>query len=161
MQIQSAQEALFIACEMERNAIALYDRALMLVHQEILKKADSALEERLTLMRDDEKRHLETFRTLYTGMDESAEKTLTLASIAADVLFPGGLVGAVRSGLLNDVPSMLRFAAQEEEKAINIYLSFAAQSGNEAACSMLTAIAHEEKRHLEVLQRQQDEYDSQ
>ena len=158
MQIQSIQEALFIACEMERCAITLYDRALALVQQGSLKNADSALKKILTLTRDDEQRHLETFRELYTGVDESVENTLMLASVANGVLFPGGLMGAVRSGLLSDVPSMLRFASQEEEKAIDIYRSFAQQTGDEDVQCMLETIAEEEQRHLDVLQNQLSEY---
>ena len=34
MEIRSQQEALFIACEMEKSAIQLYTRALMLLEQQ-------------------------------------------------------------------------------------------------------------------------------
>ena len=96
MQIRSTQEALYIACEMERGAVQLYERALILLKNQNREK--EPLRAQLSYMLADEKQHLCQFTELYTGLDNEAERTLTLAAIASDILFPGGLMGAVRQG---------------------------------------------------------------
>ena len=52
MQVATAQEALFMACEMESSAIQLYTRALSLMEQ--LGRQDEPLYDHLTLMLADE-----------------------------------------------------------------------------------------------------------
>jgi len=153
MQIQSAQEALFVACEMERGAIQLYERALMLLGT--LGREKEPVRAQIASMLADEKQHLAQFRELYTGLDAEMERTLTLAAIASEVLFPGGLMGAVRAGLLKDERSMLAFAAAAEQKAAATYRSFAAQSEDPRAAEMLNGIALEEDKHLRTLQEHQ------
>lgn len=56
MQVATAQEALFMACEMESSAIQLYTRALSLMEQ--LGRQDEPLYDHLTLMLADEQEHL-------------------------------------------------------------------------------------------------------
>lgn len=62
MQVATAQEALFMACEMESSAIQLYTRALSLMEQ--LGRQDEPLYDHLTLMLADEQEHLAQFRAL-------------------------------------------------------------------------------------------------
>ncbi|MEA4928899.1 MAG: ferritin family protein, partial [Candidatus Limiplasma sp.] len=153
MQVKSTQEALFIACEMERGAVQLYERALMLLGEQ--KREGEPLRAQLAYMLGDEKQHLAQFRELYTGLDAEMERTLTLAAIASEVLFPGGLMGAVRAGLLKDERSMLAFAADAEQKAAATYRAFAAQSEDPRAAEMLNGSALEEDKHLRTLQEHQ------
>ena len=113
MQVHNAQEALFIACEMERGAVQMYERSLALMDE--LGRTDEDVYQQLSSTLNDEKRHLSQFRSLYTGVDAESERCLTLAAVAQSVLFKGGLMGAVREGLLKDAESMLAFAAESEE----------------------------------------------
>lgn len=153
MQIRSTQEALYIACEMESGAVQLYERALMLLKS--LGREKEPLRAQLSYMLADEKQHLSQFTELYTGLDSEAERVLTLGAVASDILFPGGLMGAVRQGLLSDEKRMLAFAAAAEETAAKTYRSFAAQCDDPRAAEMLLGIALEEDKHLRSLRDHQ------
>jgi rubrerythrin len=150
MKIHSAQEALFVACEMERGAIQLYERSLLLLVETHREK--EPLYAQLSCMLADEKQHLLQFRELYTGLNTTMEQQLTLAAVASSVLFEGGLMGAARKGLLKDERSMLAFAADAERTAAATYRAFAEQSDHPRASEMLTGIALEEDKHLNVLE---------
>lgn len=155
MQLQSAQEALFIAIEMERRAVQLYERALSVLREQ--GRQEEPLYAMLQRTHADERGHLAQFQILYGGLDESLERQLILSAVANGLLFEGGLMEAVRMGLLRDVPSMLRYAAQEEEGAAAAYRAFALQCKGEEAQQVLLAIAQEEDRHLQFLLRSQEE----
>lgn len=158
MKVQSAQEALFIACEMERGAIQLYERALMLMGG--LQRGSEPLRAHLACMLADEKQHLAQFMDLYTGLDTTLEKQLALSAVASSVLFEGGLMGAVRQGLLKDERGMLAFAADAEQTAAATYRAFAEQSDNARAAEMLQGIALEEDKHLRTLRDYQSALDT-
>ncbi len=149
MQIRSAQEALFIAAEMERRAVQVYQRALMLLEDQGRHGEPICDSLRHTLA--DEQRHLQQFHTLYLGLGEPMERQLTLAAIANGVLFEGGLMEAVREGFVSDVPGMLGYAAQEEARAAETYHAFARQCRDPETRAVLEAIAVEEERHLSDL----------
>ena len=149
MQVQSVQEALFLACEMERGAARLYERALMLPRDP--ERENETLRAGLLRMRGDEERHLTQFQNLYQGLEEPEERRLTLSAVADGLLFEGGLMGAVRGGLLKDVPSMLRLASDAEKKAAETYRAFAANCRDAEARAMLLGIAGEESSHLAEL----------
>ena len=153
MKIRSVQEALLIACEMERGAVLLYERALSVMEE--TGRTGEALYQNLQGMLADEKRHLQQFQEMYVGMDAEMERQLLLLAVANDVLFDGGLLGAVRAGLLTDVDSMLAFASAEEAKAVETYKMFADQSDDPRARRALLAIAAEEGLHLAELQQGQ------
>ena len=123
MQVATAQEALFMACEMESSAIQLYTRALSLMEQ--LGRQDEPLYDHLTLMRADEQEHLAQFRALGGRDDLAQERRVALSAAADNILFEGGLMGAARAGLLRDVESMLRFAMLAEETSASKYREFA------------------------------------
>jgi len=146
MQILSAQEALFVACEMERGAIQLYERAICLMEE--LGRNDEPLYGNLRDMAGDESHHLQQFQELYHGLDAGAERTLLLSAVADGLLMEGGLMGAVRLGLLNSVEDMLRYAEEREAKAVETYHLFAERSRDEQAKKTLVLIAAEEERHL-------------
>lgn len=153
MQVKSTQEALYIAIEMERGAVQLYERALKLLGNQSREK--ETLRAQLASVLADEKQHLAQFTELYKGLSVEAERGLVLSAIAADILFPGGLMGAVRQGLLEDERAMIAFAAKAEETAAKTYRAFAAQCGDVFAAEMLSGIALEEDKHLQVLREQQ------
>ena len=71
--------------------------------------------------------------------------------MASSVLFEGGLMGAVRQGMLDDEKSLLHFAAEAEKKAIETYRSFAETCGDPDTASILSGIAAEEEKHLQTL----------
>ena len=150
MQVRSEQEALFLACEMERSAIQLYTRALMLMKQ--LGRAHEPLYARIQEMLQDEQGHLHRFESLYQGLDGTVEQQLMLAAAGEGVLFEGGLMGAVRRGLLKDVDSMLRLAMDAERTSIAKYRAFAQSAQSEQAREALLLIADEESGHLLELQ---------
>ena len=151
MQVKSSQEAMFIACEMERGAVQLYERALSLMAG----REQEPLYGQLAYMLEEERRHLRQFLALYAGLDADAERSLTLGAVASSVLFDGGLMGAARAGLLDDEHSMLRFAAESEETAAATYRAFAKQCGDDRARETLEGIAGEEDKHLQTLRDQQ------
>ena len=149
MQVKSTQEALYIAIEMEWGVVQLYERALKLLSN--LGREKEPLRAQLSSMLADERQHLLQFTELYTGRSVEVERSLALGAVAADILFPGGLMGAVREGLLADESSMIAFAARAEETAARTYRSFAAQSADPRAAEMLIGIALEEDKHLTSL----------
>ena len=157
MQIQSVQEALYVACEMERGAIQLYERALQLLTT--LGREREPLRAQLSCTLADEKQHLAQFQELYNGLDTEWERRLTLAAVASSVLYEGGLMGAVRQGLLRDEHSMLAFAADAEQTAAATYRAFAAQCGDARVAEMLSGIALEEDKHLRSLRDHQAQLD--
>ncbi len=158
MQVRTTQEALFIACEMERGAVQLYERALMLLKSQ--GRDNDPLRAQISSMLADEKQHLSQFMELYTGLDSEAERALTLGAVASDILYPGGLMGAVRQGLLSDEKGMLAFAAGAEDTAAKTYRAFAAQSEDPRAAEMLLGIALEEDKHLRSLREHQSMLDT-
>jgi rubrerythrin len=158
MQIRSTQEALYIACEMERGAVQLYERALMLLKSQ--DRDREPLRAQISYMLADEKQHLSQFMELFTGLNSEAERVLTLGAITADILFPGGLMGAVRQGLLSDEKGMLAFAAAAEATAAQTYRAFAAQCDDPRAAEMLLGIALEEDKHLRSLNDHQGMLDA-
>ena len=85
MQVATAQEALFMACEMESSAIQLYTRALSLMEQ--LGRQDEPLYDHLTLMgaaRAGLLRDVESMlRFAMLAEETSASKYREFASLAA------------------------------------------------------------------------------
>ena len=152
MQVNSMQEALYLACQMETGAVQLYARALQLLTEQ--GREQEPLFQKVAYMHDDEREHLRQFRALYSGLDGGRERQLTLAAVAEGILFEGGLMGAVRQGLLKDVPSLLQYAMQAEKTSALKYREFAAQATDEATRSTLLFIAAEEDRHQRDLEFQ-------
>ena len=153
MLIQSGQEALYVAIEMERGAIQTYERALMLADADT--PAAQALRNQLNLILSDERQHLKQFQSMYQGLDISMEEQLMLSAVASSVLFQGGLMGAVRQGMLKDEQSVLTFAISAEQKAIETYRDFANACNDPATADMLNGIAGEEETHLLALRKYQ------
>lgn len=152
MEIRSQQEALFIACEMEKSAIQLYTRALMLLERQGRSEDPLAAQIRQTC--EDEREHLRQFRSHAQPLNDTLEEQLMLSAAAEGVLFEGGLMDAVRRGLLNDVSSMMNYAMAAEECSARKYREFAAMTQDVGTRAMLETIAGEEDKHLSSLQKQ-------
>ncbi len=149
MLIKSGQEALFVAIEMERGAVQTYERALMLTDPK--DESQKELRQQLLIILSDEQQHLAKFQSLYEGLDETIEEQLMLSAVASSVLFEGGLMGAVRSGMLKSKESLMDFAKGAEKKAAETYRGFAGACGDNETAGVLLSIAREEDRHLHTL----------
>ena len=139
MNVQNAGEALYIACEMEKRAIRLYERALLVF-------PDGESQEAVYAILQDERGHLERFSQMGARTPDFHQAQL-LSAQAAQTLFPGGLVEAQRKGAFASARSLYAFAAGEEERAVSRYGEFAALLSGEAA-EAFSAILAEEKQHL-------------
>ena len=78
-----------------------------------------------------------------------------LSAIAASILFEGGLMAAVRQGMLEDCESLLQFARKAERKAVETYRAFAAECNDPPTAAVLNTIANEEEKHLHTLRNYQ------
>lgn len=140
----SPAQAVYVAARMEKRAVNLYERALLVFAQGRMK---TVMEE---LLRD-EQAHLLGFERLQAmegGV--SPEVALLLDGEAGRTLFAGGLTGAVREGAFDSPLSLLRYAADEEERAAQIYTDFADAAHGDTRETFLL-IARQERRHLERL----------
>ena len=153
MRITTQQEAMYIACAMESSAVQLYGRAMQVL--EAQGRQEEAVYRSIAAMKLEEMSHLQRFRSLYTGLSTEAEQQLMLDAVADGILFEGGLMGAARAGLLKDVDSMLRYAAQCEATSVEKYRLFADNASEEARQTLLE-IAAEEERHLAELTEQRE-----
>ena len=152
MQIQTQQEALLIACEMEKSAIQLYNRALLLLESQ--GRGREELAGQLRQICADEQEHLRQFRAHALPLDTTLEEQLILSAAAEGVLFEGGLMDAVRHGLLESVEALMRYAMEAEKCSAAKYREFAVLSREEDTRVMLETIAGEEEKHLLRLESQ-------
>ncbi len=149
MLIQNEREALFLACAMERGAVQLYKRTLMLMER--LGRKEERLYCCLERMLSEETEHLRQFTELYDGLDASDERRIELAAVAEGLLFEGGLMEASREGLLADSERMLALARKAEAASAQKYREFAALARSEGARKALMMIAAQEEKHLAEL----------
>ena len=86
MVVKNECQALCIAVEMERRAIRVYERALMLAQ-------DAQVRAGIEEIHADERRHLQRFSAMREcRMVDEAEERLLISSMAAEVLFTGGVM---------------------------------------------------------------------
>lgn len=149
MLVRTEREALYIACEMERGAVRLYERTLMLMER--LGREDERLYRCLGHMLSEEREHLRQFQALYTGLDATDERRLELAALAEGLLFEGGLMEASREGILADTERMLELARKAEAASARKYREFAALAEGKDAKDALNMIAAQEEKHLSDL----------
>ncbi|MBR3740940.1 MAG: hypothetical protein IKN04_10895 [Clostridia bacterium] len=142
MDIHGAGEALYIACQMEKRAIRLYERALVLF-------TDGACQDAVRSILAEEKNHLDQFSRMGAETPDF-ERAQLLSAKASEVLFSGGLVEAQRKGAFESVRGLYAYAAMEEEEAVRQYTAFAS-SLTCGPASAFSAIALEEKQHLKKL----------
>ena len=148
----SEVEGLRIAVEMERRGEDFYRRAAKV----------SRAPETVSLLNDladDEVLHGREFQRLYDqacarrgGCDEAydSETNAYLSAIAADIVFPGGLM-ALRQAGFEDPAAVLKAAIASEKDSLLFYTELAACARDAQARSRFEEIARQERGHLALL----------
>lgn len=145
MVVHNEGQALCVAVEMERRAIRVYERALMLASEpEVIDGIREIL--------SDEREHLRCFsemRAKYPVAEE--EEKLLISAMAAEVLFTGGVMEMKREQALTTLRGLYRYAAESEADAVETYGGFAQRCQDERVREAFMSIVHEESRHLTEL----------
>ena len=142
MVVKNECQALCIAVEMERRAIRVYERALMLAQDAQVR---AGIEEILA----DERRHLQRFSAMREcHMVDEAEERLLISSMAAEVLFTGGVMEMKREQALKTLKGLYQYAADSEADAVRTYADFAKKCADPAVHDVFMDIVREESSHL-------------
>lgn len=147
MIVKDQREALCVACEMERRAIAVYERALTLAGSEEVRAG-------IRRILADEREHLRCF----SGMRErccacgAPEDRLLMAALGAEALFPGGVMELTRAQGLCSLEGLYTFARDSEAEAVRAYGEFANKCADPAVREAFLDIAREEGAHLAALE---------
>ena len=145
MVVRNEGQALCVAVEMERRAIRVYERALMLA-------TDPAVIAGINEILSDEREHLRRFSEMKEQHPVPAdEEKLLISSMAAEVLFTGGVMEMKREQALMNLEGLYRYAADSEAGAVETYGGFASKCEDERVRDTFMAIVHEESEHLTVL----------
>ena len=145
MVVKNEGQALCVAVEMERRAIRVYERALMLA-------TDEAVVAGIREILADEREHLRRFSEMRENHSVPAEEEkLLISSMAAEVLFTGGVMEMKREQALNTLAGLYRYAAESEAGAVETYGTFASKCEDERVHDTFMAIVREESEHLTVL----------
>ena len=147
MIVRNENQALCVAVEMERRAIGIYERALLLAHSEEVREG---IREILA----DEREHLRRFTAMRENcLLDDAEERMLLKAMAAQVLFPGGVMEMEREQGLSSLKGLYAFAAENEKDAVETYLDFSKKCDRPEAAEAFLSIAREESLHLAELKR--------
>lgn len=154
LHIFSDLEGIRIAAEMERRGEAFYRRAAR------VSKSEATVNMLLSLARD-EQLHRAEFERLYAveeanGMSDRAyddETNAYLTAIAAEIVFPQGLVALSGSGF-EDPEAVLRYAIASEKDSIMFYTELQIHASDDHAKGVFGEITRQERGHLYRLQRQ-------
>lgn len=142
MIVNNEREALCVAVEMERRAIRIYERALMLV-------SDEAVRGGIGDILSQEREHLKQFSAMRERYPSDAqEEQALLQAMSAEALFPGGVMEMERAQGLETLDGLYAFAADSEQHALETYLSFAEKCRDAKVADAFRAIAAEESAHL-------------
>lgn len=145
MVVRNEGQALCVAVEMEKRAIRVYERALMLA-------TDPAVIAGIREILADEKEHLRRFSEMKEQHPVPVdEEKLLISSMAAEVLFTGGVMEMKREQALTTLRGLYEYAADSEAGAVETYGSFAAKCEDQRVHDTFMAIVHEESEHLTVL----------
>lgn len=147
MIVRNENQALCVAVEMERRAIGIYERALLLAQDEgVIKGIRDIL--------SDEQDHLRRFTAMRADCGlEKMEERMLLKALAAEVLFPGGVMEMEREQGLSSLKGLYAFAAENEKDAVETYLEFSKKCDRPEAAKAFLSIAREESLHLAELKR--------
>lgn len=145
MFVQNEGQALCVAVEMERRAIRVYERALMLA-------ADPAVIAGIQEILADEREHLRRFSEMKEKHPvPPEEEKLLISSMAAEVLFTGGVMEMKREQALQTLTGLYRYAADSEAGAVETYGAFAEKCADPKVRDAFMSIVHEESQHLTAL----------
>ena len=147
MIVRNEQQALCVAVEMERRAIRVYERALMLA-------GDPQVRAGIQEILNDEKQHFRRFSAMKEScpMAENDERMLTQA-MAAEMLYPGGVMELERAKGLDTIKGLYTYAAESEQGAVEHYMAFAEKCADPAISEAFMSIASEEAFHLVELKK--------
>jgi len=150
-------EGLRIAVEMERRGVEFYRRAARLTKSA---QVVALLEE----LAAEEEQHQRDFARLMAEQSEgryteaaacySAETSAYLSAIAAEVVFPGGLMQVGRLGGFDSLSAILTTAIDSEKNSILFYGELRDLTGDPGARDAFSQIITQEKVHLARLQEQ-------
>ncbi len=145
MVVRNEGQALCVAVEMERRAIRVYERALMLAKDpEVI----AGIHEILA----DEREHFARFSQMKAEHPVPAEEEkMLISSMAAEVLFTGGVMEMKREQALTTLVGLYRYAADSEAGAVETYGNFAARCEDKKVQEAFMSIVREESEHLTVL----------
>jgi len=143
LNVKSAGDAFFVAMNMEKRAIRIYERMLEIVD-------DEGIKETINTILAEEREHLCTFCSWLDDSNGISENRRLLELQAEEILFPGGLMELVRKGGAESQEALIEYAAEQEILAMEYYEEFAKLCEGEAKDAFL-AIALEEKEHLDTL----------
>ena len=105
--VKTAGDALYIACEMEKRAVKLYERAALIW-------PDGSIAAAIGDMLSQEREHLRRFTHMLSGRVPEHAEALVLSARAAGILFDEGLGGAAREGAFASPAELLAYAAGQE-----------------------------------------------
>ena len=145
MVVRNEGQALCVAVEMEMRAIRVYERALMLA-------TDPAVVSGIRDILADEREHLRRFSEMKEKYPVPVEEEkLLISSMAAEVLFTGGVMEMKREQALTTLMGLYRYAAESEAGAVETYGNFASKCTDAKVHDTFMAIVREESEHLTVL----------
>lgn len=145
MVVRNEGQALCVAVEMEMRAIRVYERALMLA-------TDPAVVSGIREILADEREHLRRFSEMKEKYPVPVEEEkLLISSMAAEVLFTGGVMEMKREQALTTLVGLYRYAAESEAGAVETYGNFASKCTDAKVHDTFMAIVREESEHLTVL----------
>ena len=144
-------QAVSIAIEMERRGEEFYRKAARVSKSE----ATIAL---LHTLADDEKGHMSDFQRLADrlGGDNRTydeETGVYLTAIAADIVFPGGLMQLLPGDGLSNPEAVLLYAIRSEKDSILFYSEMTRHALNDSARGIFEEILRAERGHLARLLR--------
>ena len=141
-------EAFFIASEMERRAVRLYERALQVFE-------NTPCEELTREILCDEREHLRRFLELGAQTPFDPDNAALLSAESAQIIFSGGLTEAHRRGAFSSPEKLLTYAMGQERAAISTYEGFAAgMDPDDPRAQAFLRVAEEENKHLRSLEAQ-------
>ncbi len=145
MIVRNEGQALCVAVEMEKRAIRVYERALMLA-------TDPQVVAGIREILADEREHLRRFSEMKEQHPVPVdEEKLLISSMAAEVLFTGGVMEMKREQALTTLRGLYEYAADSEAGAVETYGGFADKCEDQKVHDTFMAIVHEESEHLTVL----------
>ncbi len=150
-------EGLRIAVEMERRGVEFYHRAARLTKSEsIVAMLEELAAEEEGHQRDFSKLMEDQCAGRYAeaAVCYAGETSAYLSAIAADIVFPGGLMEVGRRGGFDSLPAILTTAIDSEKNSILFYSELRDLTGDEGAKSAFGSVIAQEKVHLARLQQQ-------
>lgn len=147
MLVRNEHQALCVAVEMEKRAIHVYERALMLVQ-------DPAVEKGIREILADEQQHLCRFSAMKENTTgDPVEDRMLIQAMGAEVLFPGGVMEMERAQGLMTLRGLYAFAVDSELDAMQKYADFAEKCDDATIRAAFMSIAGEEATHYAQLRQ--------